>query len=193
MREYSASRNRESNDTLWATNTRPASRSRSSCAMPRNPARAADRARDMVHPGGTDTAIHMNQRLMLVFERAVRSHVHQADLNGPIAFSPDSIPWFRNQPPRIPDSLFLQSHTVFQCKARQRNHRKRLEPLGFQPLSHVLRQYNAHRRPIGLTSRRKRARQPRRRQRKQPRRSRTLRLQLRNRGRRSGPGSRPRT
>lgn len=25
---------------------------------------------DMVHPGGTDTAIHMNQRLMLVFERA---------------------------------------------------------------------------------------------------------------------------
>ena len=41
---------------------------------------------DMVHPGGTDTAIHMNQRLMLVFERTVRSHVHQADLNGPIAF-----------------------------------------------------------------------------------------------------------
>ena len=183
MREYSASRNRESNDTLWATNTRPASRSRSSCAMPSKYG-APRRHR---HCDPHESASHARLRACRPEPRA------PSRSQWPDRLSPDSIPWFRNQPPRIPDSLFLQSHTVFQCKARQRNHRKRLEPLGFQPLSHVLRQYNAHRRPIGLTSRRKRARQPRRRQRKQPRRSRTLRLQLRNRGRRSGPGSRPRT
>ena len=59
---------------------------------------------NVMHPLRRGTAIDMNQRLMLVFERLSGAHA-PSRFDGPVAFLRDLNPWFRSRLPHIAEFI----------------------------------------------------------------------------------------